>query len=167
MAEVAQGEPDIRVRLATLEDVEVLVEFGCRLAYDTEDKTLDKSVVRPAVATCIQNPKLGCYLLAWDETDPEKKSIGTTMLTYEMNVEQGGLVHMIQSVYVNPEARRKGVFRKLYNFVKERAQADPLVKCVRLYVELENEGAKAVYERLGMSKLDSYEFQEKDDIFSH
>ena len=70
-------------------------------------------------------------------------------------------------MYVNPEARRKGVFRKLYNFVKERAQADPLVKCVRLYVELENEGAKAVYERLGMSKLDSYEFQEKDDIFSH
>ena len=73
---------------------------------------------------------------------------------------------MINAGYVIPEARRKGVFRKLYNFVVERAQADPLVKCVRLYVELENLGAQAAYERLGMSKLATYESNEKDDIFS-
>ena len=60
------------------------------------------------------------------------------MLTYEMSVAQGGLIHWIQSVYVNADARKKGVFRKLYTFVKDQAQADPLVKCVRLYVELDN-----------------------------
>mmetsp|Transcript_9559 Transcript_9559/g.11775 ORF Transcript_9559/g.11775 Transcript_9559/m.11775 type:complete len:90 (-) Transcript_9559:85-354(-) len=89
------------------------------------------------------------------------------MLTYEMSMNLGGLIHWIQSVFVNPEARRKGVFRKLYSFVVERAQVDPLVKCVRLYVELENENAQKVYERLGMSKMDTYEFNEMDLVFAH
>ena len=124
--------------MATLEDSEVLVEFACKLAFDTEDKTLDRPLVKNAIERCISNPKLGCYFLAWDENDPDKTPIGTTMLTYEMSVPLGGLIHWIQSVYVNSEHRNKGVFRKLYTHVKERAQADPLVKCVRLYVELEN-----------------------------
>ena len=56
-------------------------------------------------------------MLAWDENDPEKRSIGTTMLTYEMSVAFGGLIHWIQSVFVVPEARRKGVFRKIFTFI--------------------------------------------------
>ena len=86
---------DIRVRLATLEDSEDLVEFACKLAFDTEDKTLDRPLVKNAIERCINNPKLGCYFLAWDENDAEKKSIGTTMLTYEMSVPLGGLIHWI------------------------------------------------------------------------
>ena len=144
-----------------------MVEFACKLAFDTEGKTLDRPIVKTAIERCISNPKLGCYLLAWDQNDPEKTSIGTTMLTYEMSVPQGGLIHMIQSVYVNAEHRCKGVFRKLYTHVRERAQADPLVKCVRLYVELENFTAQSVYERLGMEKMDTYEFNEIDTVFSH
>ena len=62
---------DIRVRLATLDDVAVLVDFGCRLAFDTEDKTLDKPLVTAAVTRLLKNPKLGCYLLAYDNNDPE------------------------------------------------------------------------------------------------
>ena len=73
---------DIRVRLATLEDSEDLVEFACKLAFDTEDRTLDRPLVKNAIERCINNPKLGCYFLAWDENDAEKKSIGTTMITY-------------------------------------------------------------------------------------
>ena len=126
------------MRLATLEDVDVLVDFACKLAFDTENKTLDRELVTRAIARCINNPKLGCYFLAYEASDPEKKSIGTTMLTYEMSAALGGLIHMIQSVYVNAEARRKGVFRALYTHVVETAKADPLVKSVRLYVELEN-----------------------------
>ena len=150
-----------------MEDVDVLVEFAAKLAFDTENKVLDKTVVKTAVEKVIKNPKLGCYFLAWDEKDPEKKSIGTTMLTYEMNCALGGLIHWIQSVYVNAEARRKGVFRALYTHVVETAKADPLVKCVRLYVELDNMQAQAVYEKLGMDKMDTYEFNEKDLVFSH
>ena len=77
--------------------------------------------------------------MAWDENDPEKKLVGTTLLTIlDMNVALGGLIYMINSVYVAPEARRKGIFRALYNSVVEAARADPLAKCVRLYVEHDN-----------------------------
>ena len=111
------GQHDIRVRLAQMEDVEDLLDFKCRLALDTENKTLDRERSRAAIAKCIANPRLGCYLLAWDEADPQRKSIGTTMITYEMSVAVGGLIYFIKSVFVVPEARRKGVFRSLFNLV--------------------------------------------------
>ena len=89
------------------------------------------------------------------------------MLTYEMSAVFGGLIHWIQSVFVVPEGRKKGVFRALYNTVVERAKANPDVKCVRLYVETENLKAQAVYEKLGMSKMDTYDFDEIDYILGH
>jgi len=42
------------------------------------------------------------------------------------------------------------------------ARKDEKVKCVRLYVETDNERAIAVYEKLGMSRLDNLEFIERD-----
>ena len=61
-----------------------------RLASETEDKTLDRDLVRQGVHDCLKNPSLGCYYVAWDEEDSAKRSIGTTMLTYEQNVMIGG-----------------------------------------------------------------------------
>ena len=68
---------------------------------------------------------------------------------------------------MNAEARRKGVFRALYTRVVETAKADPLVKCVRLYVELDNNTAQSTYERLGMSKMDTYDYLENDWTYAH
>ena len=70
----------------------------------------------------------------------------------------GGLIHWIYHVYVNADSRKKGVFSALHTHVKERAKADPLVKSVRLYVEHENFPAQAAYERLGMDKMENFEF---------
>ena len=92
---MVSGGSDIRVRLATEADADDLVDFGARLAFETEDKVLDKELVKTAVLRCIRNPKLGCYYVAWDDTDPEKKNIGTTMLTYEQNVALGGRINWI------------------------------------------------------------------------
>ena len=80
--------------------------------------------------------------MAWDENDTDKKPIATTMLTYEMSAAVGGMIYFIQSVYVNSEVRKKGVFRALYNGIVEKARLDPICKCVRLYVELENHTAQ-------------------------
>jgi GNAT superfamily N-acetyltransferase len=60
------------------------------------------------------------------------------MLTYEVSVAMGGMIHWIQSVFVVQEARRIGVFRSLYNHVIAQAKLDQFVKCVRLYCETEN-----------------------------
>ena len=76
--------------MATEADLDDLVEFRVRLAFETEDKTLDRDLVRQGVLDCLKNPSLGFYYVAWDEADDSKKSLGTTMLTYELNVMIGG-----------------------------------------------------------------------------
>ena len=84
-----------------------------------------------------------------------------------MSPRLGGLIYWIQSAYVVPEFRGKGAFRALYDLVVATAKADPIAKCVRLYVDSENTKAQAVYSQLGMAKLDGINFEEHDFHFSH
>lgn len=84
-----------------------------------------------------------------------------------MSPKLGGLIYWIQSVYVVPEYRNKGAFKKLFNEVVRIAKEDPLGKSVRLYVDCENSKAIDVYEKLGMSKLAESNFEEADFHFSH
>ena len=70
---------------------------------------------------------------------------------------------MIQSVFVHKDYRGKGIFKKLYTCCVEAAKADPLAKCVRLYVEHDNYTAMKVYEKVGMDKMDTWNFDERDD----
>jgi len=55
-------------------------------------------------------------------------------------------------VYVKKEYRRKGVFRKMYKFIHERAIGDKQCTGIRLYVENNNSIAQKVYNNLGMKE---------------
>ena len=74
---------------------------------------------------------------------------------------------MIQSVFVDHKYRKNGVFRALFSKVIEQAKADPLNKEVRLYVEKENDTAISVYEKLGMGRMDGWNFDEMDLVLPH
>ena len=149
----------------------VLADYGYKLAFETEGKELEIERVRGGVQSLLAKPKMGQYFIAEVEAKDEAtgevvwKPVGTTMITFEMQPRLGGLLYMIQSVYVDKEYRKKGVFRSLYETVIQRAKDDPLVKAVRLYVEHDNYTAQAVYEKLGMTKLDTSNFDEKDFVF--
>ena len=101
----------MQVRLATEQDTDFIVHSAVTMANETEGKNLDSKIVRTGILDCIRNPKLGCYFVAYVD---EQTLLGTLMLTYEVSVQIGGLIHWIQSVYVVPEARRQGVFRAMY-----------------------------------------------------
>jgi GNAT superfamily N-acetyltransferase len=77
--------------------------------------------------------------------------LGSLLITHEWSDWRNGTVWWIQSVYVVPEARRKGIYAGLYAHVKELAQADPKVRGIRLYVDRRNTRAQTVYTRLGMN----------------
>ena len=83
------------------------------------------------------------------ETDG--RIVGQIMVTYEWSDWRNGMLWWIQSVYVHPDFRRAGVFSKLYQHVQSLARADAQVVGLRLYVEKDNERAKAIYNRLGMT----------------
>jgi predicted GNAT family acetyltransferase len=57
-------------------------------------------------------------------------------------------VWWIQSVYVRPEFRKRGLYAGLYAHVKQTAGES--VRGIRLYVDKRNKAAQEVYRRLGM-----------------
>jgi predicted GNAT family acetyltransferase len=60
------------------------------------------------------------------------------------------MVWWIQSVFVIPEFRRRGVYAGLYAHVKRFVEPDPAIRGIRLYVDNRNATAQQVYARLGM-----------------
>ncbi len=72
------------------------------------------------------------------------------MVTFEWSDWRNQWFWWVQSVYILPEARGKKIYSRLYDFVKETANAQGDVCGFRLYVEKENAHARKVYEKLGM-----------------
>ena len=72
------------------------------------------------------------------------------MVTYEWSDWRNGDFWWIQSVYVHPDWRRKGVFSALYGHVESLAELDPKAIGIRLYVEKNNTRAQQTYAALGM-----------------
>jgi hypothetical protein len=62
------------------------------LAFETEEKQLNTVVVRQGIIDCFNNVKVGCYYVAYSLVNPQKL-LGTLMLTYEVNVAMGGMIH--------------------------------------------------------------------------
>ena len=82
------------------------------------------------------------------------------MITKEWSDWRNGAFWWIQSVYVRPEFRRQGVYRRLYRHVQALAKKDRRVCGFRLYVERENRRAQVTYRALGMEKTRYLVFEE-------
>jgi GNAT superfamily N-acetyltransferase len=137
----------LAVRRATPADAAIVVDFNRRLAEESEGKTLDVGLLAPGVAAGLADPGKALYFLAEDDG----QVLGLVMITFEWSDWRNGWFWWVQSVYVRPEARRRGVFRALFEHVRKTAEDDPAVIGLRLYVEAENHTAHQTYERLGMA----------------
>ena len=134
------------VRRAAADDAAALVEFNCRLAAETEGKALDPAVVSAGVAASLADPHKGAYFVA----EEGGMAAGCMLLTFEWSDWRNGWLWWIQSVYVRPEYRRRGIFRALYGHVHGLAKADRSVIGLRLYMEQNNRAAEATYRAVGM-----------------
>lgn len=154
----------MQIRLATALDAEVLVEFNCAMALETEGKELLPDVVGAGVRTLLASPQAGFYLLA----EQDSRVIGALLITKEWSDWRSGSFWWIQSVYVRPQSRRQGVYKRLYRRVQELAARDPAVCGFRLYVERENWQAQQAYRKLGMQQTRYLVFEElKPDVRFH
>ncbi|EFA69769.1 N-acetyltransferase [Cylindrospermopsis raciborskii S07] len=150
---------DLLIRQGELGDLQVLVEFNQALIYETENKQLPINDINAGVKTLLKNPSLGFYLLA----QKNNQVVGSLMVTTEWSDWRNGLYWWIQSVYVHPDFRRQGVFKALYQAVKQQAKTQTSglkVSGFRLYVEKENVIAKRTYQSLGMEKSHYEIFEE-------
>jgi ribosomal protein S18 acetylase RimI-like enzyme len=113
------------------------------------------------VENLLRDERYGFYVVAEYCASADSREVaGSLMVTYEWSDWRNGVFWWIQSVYVKPEFRRQGVYRRLYEFIKQRAAQESNVCGFRLYVEKENRIAQATYERLGMTETYYKMFEE-------
>ncbi|MBA2606120.1 MAG: GNAT family N-acetyltransferase [Acidobacteria bacterium] len=137
----------MNIHIANFEDADLLVEFNQAMALETEGKRLAPDVLRSGVEAVFSDDKKGFYVVARSRDD---QIVGSLMITFEWSDWRGKWFWWIQSVYILPEFRGRGIYRLLYEFVKETARDRQNVCGFRLYVEKENTNAQNVYEKLGM-----------------
>jgi GNAT superfamily N-acetyltransferase len=134
----------LNLRPARLADRDVIAGFNVALARETESLPLDLSVVRPGVEAILRDPAKGLYFVA----ESAGAVIGQVLITYEWSDWRNGNFWWLQSVYVQPEFRARGVFKALFRRVADEAAGQKDVCGLRLYMESENHQAREVYERL-------------------
>jgi ribosomal protein S18 acetylase RimI-like enzyme len=136
----------ITIRPAVSADLDVLVAGNAAMAAETERLQLDQETLRLGVAAVLDARVPGRYWVA----EAEGRVVGQLLITHEWSDWRNRQVWWIQSVHVAPAARRLGVFRALYAYLRREAQAAG-AGGLRLYVDETNGRAQAVYASLGMS----------------
>ncbi|MFI4861161.1 MAG: GNAT family N-acetyltransferase [Phycisphaerales bacterium JB063] len=134
-------------RLAVPEDAPTIARFNVAMALETEDKALDPDTLLAGVRAVFEDPSRGRYFVV---EHPEAGVVGCLMVTYEWSDWRNGVFWWVQSVYVHPEHRRRGVFGLLYDTVRDGGSREAGVIGYRLYVEDENEPAQRTYAARGM-----------------
>jgi GNAT superfamily N-acetyltransferase len=134
------------VRAARLSDRDFIVDGNVQMAIETEGRAPDPALVTAGVEAALLDPSKGRFYVA----ELDGRPAGQLLVQREWSDWRNGWFWWIASVHVVADLRGRGLYRALYQHVRHLAEADPSVCGLRLYVEDHNEGARAVYSRLGM-----------------
>ena len=150
---------ELHIRHAFLSDAEALAAYNSAMARETEHLDLDAARLLAGVRAVLADASKGFYLVA----ESGGRVVGQMMITFEWSDWRNGVFWWIQSVYVHPDFRRRGIFSRLYEHAAGLARSAGNVCGLRLYVEKENRNAQRTYERLGMHQT-AYELYEIDFV---
>lgn len=137
----------IKFLVATLKHLEVIVQYQCALALETESLKLNRDTVTRGVQSLIENQAMGHYLLI----EYDQKIVGTTMILKEWSDWRAQEVWWIHSLYIQPDCRGKRLYSALYEDLQLKAKNEPKCAGIRLYVDRSNSHAIQVYQKLGMN----------------
>ena len=133
------------VRMANVSDLETIVALTMAEARDAEGADKDVGGVRRGVRMALEDPSLATYWLA---ERPGAGVVGSTSVVTEWSNFHGGYYWWVQSLYVVPEHRGRGLARQLLEMLAREARAAGAVD-LRLYVHNSNRGALETYRRCG------------------
>ena len=139
---------EIKVRSATAAEAGRIAGFNRALALETEGLALEEKTVAAGVVALMGHPERGFYLVA----EVAGAVAGCLLITYEWSDWRNRMFWWIQSVYVKPEFRGRGVYTALDEKVRALAAREGNVCGFRLYVHKGNARAQDVYRSLGMEE---------------
>ena len=149
---------NIKIREASINDIQILAQNNQALARETENIQLHRETLLAGVSNSLKRED--CYYFV---AELNGEVVGQTMITYEWSDWRNGVMWWIQSVYVQAEHRKKGVFRSLFQHIEHLAKNNSDVKALRLYVMGNNLSGKSTYKTLGMQDS-GYIVYEKENI---
>lgn len=140
-----------------IRDRDAIASFQVSMAMESEGLRLDHGTVLRGVEMALTDASKGTYYVARLQ---DGIILGSLLVTKEWSDWNATDYWWIQSVYVRPEYRGKGVFRSLYAKVRQEAlkAGSPYL---RLYADRGNVKAQKLYERLGMARCHYLMFEEK------
>jgi predicted GNAT family acetyltransferase len=136
----------MKIRISLRSDIDTIVDFQQKMAIESEGLELEYERLKKGVSAVYEDANKGVYYVA----EIDNKIVASLLTTYEWSDWRNGMVLWIQSVYVVPDYRGKGVYKAMYHFLQDKVMKDPGLLGLRLYVEKDNVNAQRVYEKTGM-----------------
>ena len=140
-------------------DIDTIVQFQADMAMESEGCVLNKEKVTKGVTAAMLDDSKGIYWVA----KYAGRTIGSLMITREWSDWNNEWYWWIQSVYVTPEYRKQGVYKAMYQKVKDAAKENN-VSQIRLYADKTNLSAQKAYQSLGMHESHYLMFEEEIGI---
>lgn len=150
-----------RVRPATTNDLDVLVDFVLAEATEAEGATKLPSTVRQGIHRGLVDDTLARYWVLESTNEAEKAAtsetggevtpvvvVGSISIVREWSDWHATFYWWIQSMFLDPQVRGKGLMKLLLDAVRATAKTEQ-VKELRLYVHRDNQRAVKAYRREG------------------
>ncbi|WNM60947.1 GNAT family N-acetyltransferase [Candidatus Nitrospira neomarina] len=153
----------VKIRRATISDLNTIVGFNMSLARETENRALDVRILESGIEALLKDSGKGWYAVAEKSLNGgELILVGQILVTFEWSDWRNGNFWWLQSVYVHPDQRQQQIFRQLYEYVQSQAYLNKEPVCgYRLYVEENNHQAQKAYANLGFQET-AYHMYEKE-----
>lgn len=134
-----------RLRRAAPADLDRLVEFTVAEAREAEGVEKDPGAVRRGVLAGLEDPSVATYWLAESEAG---ETAASTSVVREWSDWHGGHYWWIQSLYIAPGHRGRGLVEQILDELAQAAREAGAVD-LRLYAHDSNRRALHVYRRCG------------------
>jgi GNAT superfamily N-acetyltransferase len=138
------------VRRATRSDLEKLVSFAIAEASEAEKTSRSPELIREGVKHGLKDDSVAMY---WVLEKEDSEVIGNISVVREWSNWNSGYYWWIQSMFLHPEYRGKGLMSKLIEAVSELAKQEDAVE-LRLYVQNKNKRAIRAYRKAGFCHSD-------------
>jgi len=131
------------VRRATIDDLPHILNFIIQEAVESEGRATDLSKLETGISTALNNESIAIY---WMLIDQDSQPVGCTSVVKEWSDWNAGYYWWIQSLFIVPEHRGRGLLNVMMDTVAVDAKADSCLE-IRLYVHRDNARAIRAYQK--------------------
>jgi ribosomal protein S18 acetylase RimI-like enzyme len=139
---------DYRLRRAVSTDLETIVAFTLEEAREAEGLEQDADGVRRGVEVGLENPSVATY---WVAESSDGNIVASTSAVREWSNFNGKYYWWVQSLFIVPEHRGRGLVDVILDMVAEEACAGGALD-LRLYAHGSNVRALDAYRRCGFEE---------------